>query len=67
MTGHRMAEGSLITRTAHPASGGLRAKQSETGWILAQPEQRVARLVEPPSRSMVWLACWDCKASDEAN
>ncbi len=41
---------------------GYHPSTSEVGWLLAQLEQRPARLVEPPPRSMVWLACWDCKA-----
>jgi hypothetical protein len=40
---------------------------SETGWLLSQLERRPVELVEPPPRSMVWLACWDCRAPDAVN
>lgn len=39
-------------------AGGYQPTISEKGWLLAQLEKRPARLVEPPPRSMVWLACW---------
>jgi hypothetical protein len=34
---------------------------AELGWLLAQLEQRRLKLIEPPPRSMVWLARWDCR------
>ena len=41
--------------------GGYQPSISETGWMLAQLEQYRPELVEPPPRSMVWLACWDVR------
>jgi hypothetical protein len=41
---------------------GYKPGTSETGWLLAQFEHRPVQLVEPPPRTMVWLACWDCKS-----
>ncbi len=46
---------------------GYQPSISEKGWLLAQLEQRSARLVEAPPRSMVWLACWDFRTPDVAN
>jgi hypothetical protein len=46
---------------------GYRPSIPELGWLLAQLEQRPARLTEPPPRSMVWLACWDCKSPNAVN
>ena len=46
---------------------GYQPSRSEIGWLLAQLEQRPVKLVEPPPRSMVWLACWDCMAPSVAN
>lgn len=42
---------------------GYQPSNSEIGWLLAQLEQHPAKLIEPPPRSMVWLACWDCKTA----
>jgi hypothetical protein len=46
---------------------GYQPTTSEIGWLLAQLEQHPAKLIEPPPRSMVWMACWDCKKADAAN
>ncbi len=40
---------------------GYQPSTPEIGWLLAQLEQRPAKLIEPPPRPMVWLACWDCR------
>jgi hypothetical protein len=45
---------------------GYKPSTSEIGWLLARLEHPV-RLVEPPTRSMIWLACWDCRKPDEVN
>jgi hypothetical protein len=45
---------------------GYKPSIPETGWLLAQLEQRPVKLVEPPPRTMVWLACWDCMTPDVA-
>jgi len=46
---------------------GYQPSRSEVGWLLAQLEQRPAKVAEPPPRSMVWLACWDCMAPSAVN
>jgi hypothetical protein len=48
-------------------AGGYQPANSETGWLLAQLEQRPAKLIEPPPRSMVWLACWDFRTPGVPN
>ena len=53
----------LAVRQRYPGARtveGYQPSRSEIGWLLAQLEQRPAKLVEPPPRSMVWLACFDC-------
>jgi len=50
-----------------PLVEGYQPTISEIGWLLAQLEQRRTKLVEPPPRSMVWLARWDCKTPDAVN
>jgi hypothetical protein len=60
----------LASRQRYPgarAVEGYRPSISETGWLLAQLEQYPAKLIEPPPRSMVWLACWDCKTPNTAD
>ncbi len=39
---------------------GYEPSIAEIGWLLGQLERRRARQIEPPPRSMVWLAHWDC-------
>jgi hypothetical protein len=46
---------------------GYQPSRSELGSLLAHLEQWPAVLVEPPPRSMVWLACWDCMTPGAAN
>jgi hypothetical protein len=60
----------LASRQQYPGARdteGYVPSKAEIGWLLAQLEQRPAKLVEPPPRSMVWLACWDCKMPGSAN
>lgn len=60
----------LASRQRYPgarAVEGCKPGTSESGWLLAQLEKCPARHIEPPPRSMVWLACWDCKSPDTAN
>lgn len=55
----------LAIRQRYPSARpveGYQPSRSEIGWLLAQLEQRPAKLIEPPPRSMVWLACYDCMA-----
>jgi hypothetical protein len=42
---------------------GYKPSISEVGWLLAELERRPVKLVAPPPRTMVWLACWDCMTS----
>jgi hypothetical protein len=60
----------LASRQRYPGARPVEGYQpsiSETGWLLAQFEQRPTMVVEPPPRTMVWLACWDCKTADAVN
>jgi|SRR5712691_1111228 len=45
---------------ARPAEG-YEPGIAEMGWLLAQLERRPATQIEPPPRSMAWLACWNCE------
>jgi hypothetical protein len=47
--------------------GGYQPSTSEMGWLLAELERRSANPVEPPPRSMVWLACWDFRSPSAVN
>jgi hypothetical protein len=40
---------------------------AETGWLLGQLERRPATQIEPPPRSMAWLACWNCEERSVLN
>jgi len=46
---------------------GYEPSIAEVGWLMAQLEQRPATQIEPPPRSMVWLACWDCRERSVVN
>jgi hypothetical protein len=59
----------LASRQQYPGKRpveGYEPSKAETGWLLAELEQR-PKLVQPPPRSMVWLACWECKAPESDN
>jgi hypothetical protein len=60
----------LASRQQYPDTRpveGYAPSSAEIGWLLAQLEQRKARDIEPPPRSMVWLSAVDCKKPDEPN
>lgn len=60
----------LASRQQYPGTRqveGYHPSTAEIGWLPAQLERRLAKLVEPPPRSMVWLACWDCKTAGSVN
>jgi hypothetical protein len=60
----------LAARQQYPGkrqAEGYEPSISEVGWLLAELESRPVRLVTPPPRTMVWLACWDCMTPDVAN
>jgi hypothetical protein len=40
---------------------------SETGALLAEVDRPNIRLAQPPDRSFVWLAAWDCNKPGSAN
>lgn len=60
----------LASRQRYPGARlveGYQPSTPEIGWLLAQLEQRPTQLIEPPPRSMVRLACWDCKTPNTVN
>lgn len=60
----------LAVRQRYPSMRpveGYQPSRSEIGWLLAELAQRPAKLVEPPPRSMVWLASWDCRVPTTVN
>ena len=46
---------------------GCEPSIAEMGWLLGQLERRLATQIEPPPRSMVGLACWDCRGRSVVN
>lgn len=46
---------------------GYKPSLAEMGWLLDQVKPRSVAQVEPPPRSMVWLACWDCNEQSVLN
>lgn len=60
----------LAVRQQYPGARlveGHEPSISEIGWLLDQLERRPATQIEPPPRSMVWLACWDCSERSVVN
>jgi hypothetical protein len=60
----------LAMRQQYPGARpveGYEPSIAEMGWLLGQLEQRPARQIEPPPRSMVWLAHWDCNERSVVN
>jgi hypothetical protein len=60
----------LASRRQYPGARkveGYEPSTAEIGWLLAELEQRPVKLVKPPPRTMVWLACWDCMTLETAN
>jgi hypothetical protein len=60
----------LAIRQQYPSARPVEGYQpsiAEIGWLLAELEQGSVKLIKPPPRSMVWLACWDCRTPDTAN
>lgn len=60
----------LAVRQQYPGARpveGYEPSIAEKGWLLDQLERRPARQIEPPPRSMVWLAHWDCLELSVAN
>ena len=54
----------LAARQQYPGARPVEGYEpgiAERGWLLGQLERRPAAQVEPPPRSMAWLACWDCE------
>lgn len=60
----------LAVRQQYPGARlveGYKPSLAETGWLLNQLECRPVTQIEPPPRSMVWLACWDCNKKRVVN
>jgi hypothetical protein len=60
----------LASRQQYPGKRpveGYVPTTSEIGALLAEVERPNIRLAQPPDRSMVWLAAWNCKKPDSAN
>jgi hypothetical protein len=60
----------LALRQQYPSTRpveGYEPSIAEIGWLLDQLERRSATQIEPPPRSMVWLACWDCSERSVVN
>jgi len=60
----------LAVRQQYPGTRlveGYEPSIAEIGWLLDQLERRPAAQIEPPPRSMVWLARWDCRELSVVN
>jgi hypothetical protein len=60
----------LAVRQQYPRTRlveGYEPSIAEMGWLLDQLERRQVAQIEPPPRSMVWLACWDCREQSVVN
>jgi len=60
----------LAARQQYPGTRlveGYEPSIAEIGWLLGQLERRPATQIELPPRSMVWLACWDCRERSVVN
>lgn len=60
----------LAVRQQYPGARmveGYEPSIAEVGWLLGQLERHPARQIEPPPRSLVWLACWDCSERSVVN
>jgi hypothetical protein len=60
----------LAVRQQYPGTRlveGYEPSIAGTGWLLGQLERRLATQIEPPPRSMVWLACWNCSERSVVN
>jgi len=60
----------LAARQQYPGArpvGGYEPGIAEMGWLLGQLERRPATQIEPPPRSMAWLACWNCEERSVVN
>jgi hypothetical protein len=60
----------LATRQQYPGARPVEGYEpgiAEMGWLLGQLERRPATQIEPPPRSMAWLACWNCEERSVVN